>query len=240
MDESPDDFVQRCRAVTAKRARTVIDHILQHGHITTDELKTLYGYNHPPRAARDVIEHGIPLIMYRVEGPDGRKIAAYRFGDPSSIGFRRLSGRTALAKALKRAISKSTERSALSILNRCRMPNSKSTTEFPTRSLAIWEHKNHPNSCFCAVPLIGPNRDRANTAAIGGSYTNLKIGRACYWAYPESYTHVAMEEIRRLDVIWRGQEVTQYEDLRRAAISSGDTASRFVKNALRRILKDRE
>ena len=35
--------------VLAKRAKTVIDHILKHGHITTEELKNLYGYDHPPR-----------------------------------------------------------------------------------------------------------------------------------------------------------------------------------------------
>ena len=45
----PDDFVERCKSVTAKRPRTVIDHILQYGYITTEELKEKYGYNHPPR-----------------------------------------------------------------------------------------------------------------------------------------------------------------------------------------------
>lgn len=88
-------------AVTAKRPRTVIEHILKHGSITTEELKEKYGYNHPPRAARDVKEQGIPLEMFRVVGSDGRKIGAYRFGDPSKARFSKLSGRTAFAKALK-------------------------------------------------------------------------------------------------------------------------------------------
>lgn len=44
-------------------------------------MKDKYGYNHPPRAIRDVREHGIPLITYRVEGSDGRKIGAYKFGE---------------------------------------------------------------------------------------------------------------------------------------------------------------
>lgn len=57
----PDDFVKKCKAVTAKRPRTVIKHILEHGYITTEELREKYGYNHPPRAARDVREQGIPL-----------------------------------------------------------------------------------------------------------------------------------------------------------------------------------
>ena len=47
----PREFVKKCKAVMAKRPRTVIDHILKHGYITTEELKEKYGYNHPPRAA---------------------------------------------------------------------------------------------------------------------------------------------------------------------------------------------
>ena len=35
----PDDFLELCRSVTAKRPKAVIDHILQHGFITTEELK---------------------------------------------------------------------------------------------------------------------------------------------------------------------------------------------------------
>jgi hypothetical protein len=81
----PSEFVKLREAITAKRPKTVIDHILRHGFITTQDLKDKYGYNHPPRAVRDVKEHGIPIEMFRVEGSDGRKIAAYRFGDPDRV-----------------------------------------------------------------------------------------------------------------------------------------------------------
>jgi len=35
----PKDFIALCKKVTAKRPRTVIEHILKHGFITTQELK---------------------------------------------------------------------------------------------------------------------------------------------------------------------------------------------------------
>ena len=54
--ELPKEFLDRLKAVTAKRAKTVIDHILKHGYITTEQLSDEYGYDHPPRAARDVRE----------------------------------------------------------------------------------------------------------------------------------------------------------------------------------------
>jgi len=97
----PDDFIRRSKKVKAKRPRTVIEHILKHGYITTEELKNKYGYNHPPRAARDVREQGIPLETFRVTGSDGRKIGAYRFGDPKKARFSKLHGRTAFSKKLK-------------------------------------------------------------------------------------------------------------------------------------------
>lgn len=100
-NDLPDDFVEKCKAITAKRPRTVIDHILTYGFITTEELKDKYGYNHPPRAARDVREQGIPLETFRVTGSDGRKIGAYRFGNPARARFSKLSGRTGFPGRLR-------------------------------------------------------------------------------------------------------------------------------------------
>ena len=68
----PKDFLDLLNSITAKRPATVIKHILDHGFITSQELKDVYGYNHPPRAVRDVREQGIPVETFRVEGNDGR------------------------------------------------------------------------------------------------------------------------------------------------------------------------
>lgn len=106
MTEYPKEFLDLLESVTAKRPRTVIQHILKNGYITSEELKDVYGYNHPPRAVRDVREYGIPLVTYRVQGSDGRKIAAYKFGDPHEAqnALSKTAGRTVLSKALKQAL----------------------------------------------------------------------------------------------------------------------------------------
>src|SRR5687768_14836149 len=93
--EPSDEVLEAIQRVKAKRPRTVLDHIVKHGHITTDELKTLYGYNHPPRAARDVREAGFPLETFKVKGPDGRSIAAYRLPASLKVDPRRAGGRRA-------------------------------------------------------------------------------------------------------------------------------------------------
>jgi|GEM_PF-6882459 len=38
MPEFPKDFIDLCHSVTAKRPKTVIDHILEYGFITTEDL----------------------------------------------------------------------------------------------------------------------------------------------------------------------------------------------------------
>ncbi len=94
-----------CDKVTAKRPRTVIDHIIEHGAVTTEELQVLYGYDHPPRAVRDVRESGIPIQTFRVRSDKtGRMIAAYRFDSPDKIVRGRIGGRKAFSKRFKDAL----------------------------------------------------------------------------------------------------------------------------------------
>jgi hypothetical protein len=46
---------------------------------------------------------------------------------------------------------------------------------------------------------------------------NREICLSCYWAYPENYTHVAMNELRRVDLIWEGDEIEVYEAMKAKA-----------------------
>ena len=81
------------QSITDKRPKTVIDHILKHGHITTDELKVQYGYNHPPRAARDVRESGYSAgDVFVVDGLMDERSPHTRFADPVNVKFRQFDG----------------------------------------------------------------------------------------------------------------------------------------------------
>src|SRR5258708_35873874 len=100
----PEEFLKLIASLTNKRPKIVAEHILKHGAITTEELQTLYGYNHPPRAARDLREAGIPLETFRTKNSQGRTIAAYRFGAISQIRADRLAGRRTFSKKFKNAL----------------------------------------------------------------------------------------------------------------------------------------
>ena len=233
----PPEFVRRLRAVTAKRPRTVIEHILKHGQITTEELQTTYGYNHPPRAIRDVRELGIPLETFRVASTDGRSIAAYRFGDPTTARASQ-TGRTLLSGALKNALL---ERDGA----RCNIY----LQEFPAADLQIdhripyeiaGEGSGSGDSEEYMLLCASANRAKSWSCEHCENWRRKDpdVCMSCYWAYPDAYTHVAMKEIRRLDLLWLGEEVGQYERLRRAASGQGQPMPDYVKKALRRVLPE--
>jgi len=231
----PDDFVKRCQSVKAKRPKTVIDHILKHGFITTEQLKDDYGYNHPPRAVRDVKEHGIPIEMFRVQGGDGRKIAAYRFGDPTKTRFGQQAGRTAFGQAIrKELIARHGARCAIYL------------ETFPERELQV-DHR-------IPFEVLGDARDvvqktddymllcgSANRAKSWScehcvNWLELKkaeVCRSCYWAYPDNYNHIAMRQIRRADIIWTEQEVEIYDKLKQKTGALQRDIPDYVKEIIR-------
>lgn len=232
--ELPDDFRQLLDSVEQKRPRTVIDHILKHGQITTEELKEKYGYNHPPRAIRDVREHGIPLDTFRVAGSDGRSIAAYRFGNPADVRKTKLSGRTAFSSNIR---AKLVEEHG----SRCNLY----LEDFPERDLQI-DHRipyeiagddEGLSEGTDEYMLLCASANRAKSWSCehceNWRIRDAGICKSCYWAYPEAYTHVAMQEIRRLDIVWLGDEVSEFDQLRQQAAKESRDVPDYVKRVLR-------
>lgn len=221
--------------IDAKRPKTVLEHILKHGQVTTDELKTLYGYNHPPRAARDVRELGIPLITTSVPGPDGRKIAAYTLGNLDDVASGR-SGRRAFPKALKEAL-----------LGRDGDHCGLCGGRFPGAALQV-DHL-IPYE-ITGDPDLGEELDGAEFMLACGSCNRSKswscehcpnwtLKKAktcgdCYWSGNRSYTHIATRPQRRLTVNWADAEVAQYERLAKEANQASKSVEDYVKGLLKR------
>ncbi|OKH40719.1 HNH endonuclease [Calothrix sp. HK-06] len=229
----PDDFIEICQAVTAKRPKAVITHILQHGFVTTEELKERYGYNHPPRAARDVRELGIPLETFRVTGTDGRKIAAYKFGDIRTARFSKIAGRTGLSKQIKDELVKRYGCKCFIYLE-----------EVLERELQIdhrvpFEVDGEPELLPENFMLLCGSANRAKSWSCEHceNWQNLKdksICLSCYWAYPENYTHIAMRQVRRIDLLWQGDEIDTYERLKQQANILNIDISQLVKEIIER------
>lgn len=226
----PPEFLEKLAAVTNKRARVMIDHILEYGHITTEELEKVYGYSHPPRAARDLREQGIPLKTFRVKATDGRTIAAYKFGDPGEIVGGRLGGRQVFAKELKTHLYAVQE-------GRCAI----CAGTFASRYLQIdhripyeiagdtghFEREAQDYLLLC----VACNRAKSWSCEHCPNWQtkSAKVCSQCYWASPDEYAHIALREVRRTDILWEAEEILIYDQLKAAAQQATFAVPDYVK-----------
>lgn len=236
MSEIPDKFLEILRSVTAKRAKTVIDHILAKGYITTEELKEQYGYAHPPRGARDVREQGIPLETFKVKGADGRSIAAYRFGDVSKVESHKFGGRRAFSKQLGLELyadqggrcgicDQVYERRYLQIDHR--VPYEIGGDQAIDKPL---------QSAFMLI-CGSCQRSKSWTCEHCQNWFDPKLSEichSCYWANPTAYSHIAMRDQKRVEIVWSGEEIKDYERLRRNADRNHNSISEEIKLLLKR------
>jgi len=230
----PKEVLELCKSVTAKRPRTVIDHILKHGYITTEELKNTYGYDHPPRAVRDVRDHGIPIDTFYVNSSTtGRRIAAYKFGDPKDIRKGRIGGRKIFSKAFKDDLVKAHD--SRSTLTREKLdPRYLQIDHRIPYEIAGNESDLTDLSQFM---LLDSSSQRAKSWSCENcdNFKEIRdpsICAKCFWAYPESYTHVAMEPQRRIYLVWQGDEVEAYDEIEKDASKQGKSIQDYIKQII--------
>jgi hypothetical protein len=228
----PKEFLEHIQSITNKRAKVVIDHILKHGFITTEDLEKTYGYNHPPRAARDVKEAGVPLETFRLKSQSGRSIAAYKFGDISTIQANRVAGRILFSKEFKHALYEACG-------SRCQICNGK----FEERYLQVDHRVPYEVSGDLADRELGHfmllcgscNRAKSWSCEHCANWKTLKkpsVCMECYWGSPENYNHIAMEQVRRLDLQWNGDEIKYYDALKLIADKNKIELPVFIKQIL--------
>ena len=235
----PKEFENLLDSVKAKRPKTVIDHIRKHGHITTEELKNIYGYNHPPRAARDVREHGIPLETFKVRGSEGRKIGAYRFGDPKKARYSALSGRTVLSKEIKKKLIEKYGSKCFIYLEKMDEREIQIDHRIP---FEVAGDKKIDEQNFDDFMLLSGSANRAKSWSCEHceNWIDLKkseICSYCYWAFPENYNHIATKQIRRVDILWQGKDIEQYEALKKQSLEMEKDMPPFIKEIIERAMK---
>jgi hypothetical protein len=240
--EYPEEFIERLKAVTSKRARIVIEHILEHGFITTEDLETKYGYKHPPRAARDVRERGIPLETFSVKNAEGRTIAAYRFADPSQVHNDKLAGRKVIPKKFKQELIKETDSCCSICLERYETRHLQVDHRIPyeiSGDTATVTRKHQEYMLLCG----SCNRAKSWSCEHCTNWLEVKspeICQACYWAHPESYKHIALRIVRRLDITWTEHEIAVYEKLKQRAEIAEESMPDYVKAVIRNHLGENE
>lgn len=212
----PKDFKEILDAVTNKRARFVIDTILSKGFCSTEDL-IHKGYEHAPRAARDVREFGIPLDTFKVKDSNGKMITAYKFGDwEAAKRTNQLSktlGRTQITENLKKALI---DRYGA----RCHLYGE----EYPERLLQPdhripYEIGGDPADMLDAdsFMLLSPsaNRDKSWACEHCANWIEKDINmcKTCYYAYPEEYQHIAGNMEKRVNLVFHNEDMELFNQI---------------------------
>lgn len=224
----PKELLERVEAVTNKRARFVLDSIVKDGAVTTEEINRA-GYDHPPRAAQDAKDLGFRIKRITVKHTNGRSIAAYAFDegelDPSK------AGRRALPKKERDAIIHAAG-------DKCQLCGAEHNLQVDHRipyevAGEVLVGEKEPFQILCG------SCNRKKSWACEHCQNRLELCnpdtcRDCYWAEPTAYSHVAMQQQRRADLIWIGDEVKDFERLRRAAKQHNRSVPDEIKNIVKR------
>ncbi|MBQ7220607.1 MAG: hypothetical protein IJS28_06465 [Synergistaceae bacterium] len=227
----PTKFLELLHSVKAKRPRTVIQHILKHGYVTTEELRDIYGYNHPPRAIRDVREYGIPIITYRVTGTDGRSIAAYKFGNPEDAAPSpaKSAGRTAHSKALKQALIDKYGAKCFIYLESMDEAMLQTDHRIPYEIGGEREDEN-----IDSYMLLSPSANRAKSRICehceNWDVKDIAFCSKCFWAHPENYEHIAGRYEKVIILVFTGDELDDYRKL--ISLQNEEGIQNFIKKIL--------
>ncbi|MDZ4765798.1 MAG: HNH endonuclease [Chloroflexota bacterium] len=235
MTDYPPEFLEKLKQVKGKRARIVVEHILEHGFITTEELETIYGYRHPPRAIRDVREQGISIESFSVKNNAGRSIAAYRFGTITETQLAQLSGRSTFPKRLKTQLL-SRQQSHCAICN----------TQYESRYLQIDHRVPYLIAGELATDdikldlymLVCASCNRAKSWSCehcenGHTIKDSAICLTCYWAAPVDYRHVALRPLRRVELVWTDEEISTHAKLVAKAVDHSLSLQDYIKHILK-------
>ena len=212
----PEDFKKVLSAVTNKRARFVIDTILDKGFCSTEDSKNK-GYEHAPRAARDVRELDIPLDTFKIKDSSGKSIAAYKFGDWETAKrtnpLSKVSGRTQLTEKLKNALLEKHG-------SKCNLYSE----HYPARLLQPdhripYEIGGDPtdmlNTDYFMLLSPSANRDKswACEHCINWTKKDIAMCQTCYYAYPENYQHIAGETEKRINIVFKNEDLKIYDEI---------------------------
>ena len=225
------EFVNWARGlIMSKRAREALEIMLTQGSVTTEELTERYGLAHPPRAIGDLKDAGIVIEKRNVRSSQGKIIAEYTILE--SISDNIVNPRKPIPKKVKNKLIQDNgpfcaacggmfNPTVLQVDHRIPFRIGGDPDEWSQETVMLlcqsdnraksWTCEHCPNWCI---------RDSSVCAN-------------CYWCHPDGqYSHIAMEQQRRLSIVWQGDESTDFDDLEEQASMLDVTMQQYVKQVL--------
>jgi 5-methylcytosine-specific restriction endonuclease McrA len=224
-----DELRVQIAAVTNRRARFVLDYIVEHGHITADDIQRA-GYREHRRAVMDCRDLGFPIINSRVRSPQGGTVGAWTLDPDGTVGGR--AGRRQYPRAFRLLLlARANGRCEV-----CGAPQADRNLQIDHRipfeidpgsgELVPDEYQMLCGSC---------NRTKSRTCETdcpNWQARDPEVCRTCMWASPDDYQHIATIPRRQVTLTWVGDDVGVYDELRAAAESAGEDVTTFLRRRL--------
>lgn len=226
-------MVQRFMAKGSKRGRKLLEFIVRDGSVTTEQLEAV-GYRDAASAARDVRDAGIPLVTGEARSKTGGRTGRYTLGRVENIVDGRFNGRSTIPKPVKEAVL--AHYGCVDWLTGAAMPRTALTVDHRISFRVLGDPKSPDWRVENLMPLDKSSQRSKSWACEACENYRIRdpnICRECFWAYPETYKHVAMEPMRRTDIIWRGADVSLHDLLRRRAEQEGVTMAEALLRLIR-------
>ena len=61
---------------------------------------------------------------------------------------------------------------------------------------------------------------------------HAKICKRCYWASPDRYVHIALQQVRRVEIVWSGEEFSRHDAIAKEAKRLRLPVQSFIKATL--------
>jgi len=226
------DYIDQVLEVCSSRAVYVIKFILENGSINSEDIAD-EGYRHGARAIGDVRDNGVPLITNKTKSTDGKSIAEYIFGPADEINRRKFGGRINFPASLKKQLLE--RYGAECAISRMILPIDKLEIDHrvPFYIAGDIEGERNPDDFMLLSKSMQRTKswDCENCPNIL-SHLDINICKTCYWAYPEDYTHVAMKEMRNLNLTWEGKEIAEFDAMESECKENGKTVQDYLKEVV--------
>ena len=210
----PAELAAQILAVKSGRPLRVIVHILEHGSVSTEQLNTEYGYDQPPRAARDVREHGIRLKSSVGSTQAGRRMAIYAFDFDAKVE-RHKSGRQMFDKATKSMLMEDRDEVACNLCGAVLLASQLQIDHRIPFQISGELRREDWTREWLMLLCASCNRSKSWACEHCPNWAaqDQKQCQSCYWPNNSRYTHTAMVPERRLTLSWVGPDVVDHDDV---------------------------
>jgi len=198
--------VESAIAIASLRPLRVLFECCTNNGISTEELTRKYGYNQPPRAARDLRELGFDVITKPARTTDGRRMVIYYIENFEVAST--AAGRKTFTKSEKTAlITRDGERCFF-----CRGSFRPNELQIDHRvPFEVVGNALHERLGIGALVLACSSCNRSKSWSCEGckNFTakSLDICSSCYWNDPDKYNHVAERSVVKINLVFSEGEI---------------------------------